>query len=220
MEKEKVYVITYDALFEYQVAVESKKQQQPVLFLRDLPKSVNPYDLILIPAELFLENFPFQGAERSIVYGNPMFIKQCFTLGAADYISTPVNYQELFCRIQKSKLINNYTPFFAGNIQSHVFNFKTCSIHLSNEEEIIFRTLISFYGKTVSRKLLQIALIKNKNKLSPLDFDIIKSIKSRNIDMRISKLRKKLDVLKKFEYYPEIISEYGEGYFLTLIFRH
>lgn len=220
MDTEKVYVITYDALFEYQVAVESKKQQQPVLFLSDLPKNINPYDLILIPAEFFLERFPFQGAERSIVYGNPMFIKQCFTLGVADYVTTPVNLQELFCRIQKSKLINNYTPFIAGNIQSRVFNFKTCSIHLSNEEEIILRTLVSFYGKTVSRELLQLVLLKNKNKLSPLDFDIIKSIKSRNIDMRISKLRKKLDILKQFEYYPEIFSEYSKGYYLTIIFKN
>lgn len=220
MDSEKVYIIANDALFEYQVASESKREGQPVVFLKDLPKSIDPFDLIVLPAEMFLEHFPFYGTERCIVYGKSFYLKQCFVLGILDYITTPVNFQELFCRIDKSKLINTYQPFFAGNIQARTLNFKTCSIHLSNEEEIILRTLISCYGKTVTRKVLHMVLAKKKSKLSVLDYDIISSIKSRNIDMRVSNLRKKLNILKQFEYYPEIFSEYGEGYYLTIVSKN
>ena len=135
--------------------------------------------------------------------------------GANDFIQAPLSTKELFFRARRTaKAATIETENKATNVNKH---YKICNlqfnpikktlksndgrdIKLTNGEVQMLKMLCTLKGSTVSRERL--GLLTQTN-----------STNSRSVDVRISKLKKKIKLLDPRENY--ITSKRNEGYTIT-----
>lgn len=164
-------------------------------------------DLYVIPAD-FLDAHLEHGSELGlplIAYGPAARLRSAFKAGCRDYLKDPWAYDELLCRSLQLRPPKSLS-FEWGEVRLLPFELSCRSVHvpLSHQESAILRILIANSGSIVYRNSLYYLLWGRSKR------------ESRAVDVYISSLRKKLNILADQELSPSPIrSVRGLGYLLV-----
>lgn len=212
-----IFFISHDSLLKKQVTQEFLSEGFEISCVSFLPETPTFFDVIILPADVFLRlRFPLP-LSRFIPYGDTEFLKICFSRGATDFLSTPLNIEEIVCRTEN--LLTKNFKFIGelGHIDSNFFTFGNVSIYLSPEEKTILQVLFRQKGSPVSKCTLTQIITENYTLSVQNEDNEPQKILSRNIDMRISKLRKKFVAFSELDIIPYISTVYGKGYLFDII---
>ena len=185
-----VCVISEDSVFISRIKIFS--QNSSISFeYRTSPNCKSTADMYLIDInqlEFFLKGKPKSSTLKFIVYGDQKDLSLSFNTGCTDFLRDPWNNDELEARILKVLNMNknqinwNKLVLSQKSISTNIF-----SANISIEEYIILKKLIENKNEPVPREVLQYSLWGNQNE------------NSRVVDMHISNLRKKIEILRKHD---------------------
>ena len=138
--------------------------------------------------EVFLKNIPKFDTLKFIVHGKQKDIAISFNAGCTDFLKDPWDNNELEARIYKILgSLKEFTLWDKLILSQTTISTNDFSLPINIEEHIILKKLLDNQGDPVPREALLFALWGNyKNK-------------SRIVDMHIAKLRKKIQLLKKYD---------------------
>lgn len=161
--------------------------------------SCPPAGLYVLPAELYLDLRPEQRPFPVFAYGWTGHMAECFREGALDYLRSPWSLEELSARALRLLRIR-------FRVDGKVFEFSgrslegvTSKVELTEAEYRLGRILGLNLNRPVPRRALALALWGTENH------------GSRAIDVHVSLLRKKLDLVAPGAG-GSILSCRGEGY--------
>ena len=133
----------------------------------------------------FLNSKPNLSDIKFIVHGNQNNLKLSFNAGCVDFLRDPWDFDELEARIEKNfKTVKSDLRWNKLAISRDSLSIEGVSIVVSMEEYTILEKLIVNRAEAVPREALIFALWGKYKK------------DSRIVDMHISNLRKKLNILK------------------------
>ena len=211
-----IFFISHDSFLKEEITQEFLSEGYEISCVSFLPEEPNFFDVIILPADVFLRlRLPLPNT-RFLPYGDVSLLKICFSRGATDYLSTPLNSEETVCRTEN--LISKNYKFIGefGSFESNLFTFGNVTISLSPEEKKILQVLFRKKGVPVHKETL--TQILNENFSLNLQVDMKNnSVLSRNIDMRISNIRKKFSAFSNQDLIPYISTVYGKGYVFDII---
>ena len=182
----KIILISDNPVFITQVKLFEKNFDYIFDYCKVIPEVLSKF--LIIDAVYLGELLTFKSNLTSIkfiVHGNQNNLKNSFNAGCDDFLRDPWDFDELEARIRK-----NFKP---EETDLHWNNFilsldslsiEGFSLGLSMEEYTILKKLITNYGEPVPREALMFALWGRHKK------------DSRIVDMHISNIRKKLNILK------------------------
>jgi len=185
-----VCVISKDSVFISRIKIFSQNSNISFEY-RASPYCKSTANMYLIDKnqlESFLKGKPKSSTLKFIVYGDQNDIARSFNAGCTDFLKDPWNNEELEARISKAlnvqknqinwnKLLLSQKNISTGNL----------SADISIEEYIILKKLIENKNEPVPREVLLYSLWRNQNE------------NSRVVDMHISNLRKKIEILRKHD---------------------
>lgn len=184
-------------------------ETDPRLEIRITSELLSPMDadLYVIPAD-FLDTHIGHGYEPGlplIAYGPAARLRSAFKAGCRDYLKNPWDYGELLCRSLRLRPPGSLS-FEWGEVRIRPFELscRDVRISLSQQESVILRILIANAGSIVYRSSLYYLLWGRSKQ------------ESRAVDVHISSLRKKLNILAAQELSPSPIKTVrGLGYLLV-----
>jgi len=185
-----VCVISEDSVFISRIKIFSQNSNVSFEYRAssNCKSTANMYLIDLNQLESFLNEKPKSNTLKFIACGDQKDIARSFNAGCADFLKDPWNNEELEARIFKvlnvkknhlnwDKLVLSQKNISTGNL----------SIDISIEEYIILKKLIENINEPVPREALLYSLWGNNNE------------NSRVVDMHISNLRKKVEILRKHD---------------------
>ncbi|GAB4364547.1 MAG: hypothetical protein Kow009_01310 [Spirochaetales bacterium] len=149
---------------------------------RTLPPSFDPYDVVVLPSEVFPLPDDALSDSRVLAYGPLESLPHAFLQGCVDYLVEPWQPEELFYRAlrfgpaEQIRFRGWVLPVFPGGIRT-----PKRTIPLTAIEYTLLVTLIRAKGRIVPRSVLERSI--------PGPFP---HPSSRRIDAHMSRLRKKL----------------------------
>ena len=185
-----ISVLSDDPIFINRVKIFSQNSSINFVFINKL-WTESRTDMFIIDANLlgnFLEKSINPFNTKFIVRGKQEDLKPAFDAGCEDFLKIPCDMDELEIRL--SNIINSSSAKLKWKnltLEQDIIASKKSSIPLSIEEQAIFRLLIQNRGEAVPREAFFYILPgKHKNN-------------SRVVDMHISNLRKKIQMLREKE---------------------
>ena len=168
--------------------------QRGFLVLEFLPRAATvapwlppPSDLYVLPAPFYLDQAPEARPFPAFAYGWPGLMAECFRQGASDYLRSPWDVEELearalrFLRVRlrlgRSSLEFSGRSLYLGEGQAG-------GLELSEREYRLARILVLNLNKPVPRDALELALWGRPRS------------GSRAVDVHVSSLRRRLDLLE------------------------
>lgn len=185
-----VCVISDDPFFISRIKIFSQKSKLTFEYSNtpDCESAANIYLVDINKLEAFLKETPNLDTLKFVVHGEQKDIAVSYNAGCTDYLKEPWDNDELEARI--SKILNisakqlQWDKLLVSQKTIFIDGFST---DISIEEYAIFKKLIENRNEAVPREALLFALWgKHKGN-------------SRAVDMHISNLRKKIEILKKYD---------------------
>jgi len=182
----RIIIISNNPVFISQIKLFEKKSDYFFAYTSSIPETLSEF--LIIDAVLlgeFLNSKSNLTDIKFIVHGNQNNLKVSFNAGCVDFLRDPWNFDELEARIEKNfKTIKTDLRWEKLVISRSSLSIEGFSLGLSIEEYTILKKLIENRGEAVPREALLFALWGEHKK------------GSRIVDMHISNLRKKLNILK------------------------
>ena len=182
----RIIIISNNPVFISQIKLFEKKSDYFFAYTSSIPETLSEF--LIIDAVLlgeFLNSKSNLTDMKFIVHGNQNNLKVSFNAGCVDFLRDPWNFDELEARIEKNfKTIKTDLRWEKLVISRSSLSIEGFSLGLSIEEYTILKKLIENRGEAVPREALLFALWGEHKK------------GSRIVDMHISNLRKKLNILK------------------------
>ncbi len=182
----KIILISDNPVFISQVKLFEKKFDYIFDYCKYFPEVLSEF--LIIDAVYLGELLTFKSNLTSIkfiVHGKQNNLKKSFNAGCVDFLRDPWDFDELEARIRKNFKHENTDLQWNNFVLSlESLSIEGYSLGLSIEEYTILKKLITNYGEAVPREVLLFALWGSHKK------------DSRVVDMHISNIRKKLNVLK------------------------
>ena len=177
-------------------------------FLESLPAiwAAKSALLLFYPDQLdFISLMPT--GQPFVAHGDIHFMDEAFSLGAADYLSSPLHIGEFRARVGRvfkrhSKLL---IPGSSISIGEATLYGPEGSCQLNPEEANLFRAMINRFGERVSRSALREAIWPTLPE------------NTRMVDTAISRLRKCLKLVSGASPAPQIKTIHGFGYMVCEI---
>ncbi|MCK5153237.1 MAG: response regulator transcription factor [Spirochaetales bacterium] len=185
-----VYVVSEDPYFINRIKIFSQNSKITFEYMNNsYYKSAT--SLFLIDAnrlDPFLKENPNLNTVKFVVHGDQKDLAAAFNAGCTDFLKNPWNYDELEARILKIlNLKNIHTMWDKLTLSQKTISTDSYSTNISIEEYIILKKLIENRNEPVPREVLLYTLWGKQKE------------ESRVVDMHISNLRKKIEILKKFD---------------------
>jgi len=182
----RIIIISNNPVFISQIKLFEKEFDYFFAYLTSIPETLSEF-LIIDAVFLgeFLNSKPNLTDTKFIVHGHQNNLKNSFNSGCVDFLRDPWDYDELEARIEKNfKSVKTDFRWNKVVISRYSLSIEGVSLGLSIEEYTILEKLIKNRGEAVPREALMFALWGKYKK------------NSRIVDMHISNLRKKLNILK------------------------
>ncbi|NBC29561.1 MAG: hypothetical protein GVY29_06165 [Spirochaetes bacterium] len=185
------------------------------ILLRDFPScsfeavssisDLESSDIIILPARLLSDVIDWADhvfdTACTLVFGSPRTLAAAYLAGACDFMKAPWEPEELLFRLERLAG-DAVTPDSSSSDLAGSFELDDVRIELTLDERRLFRALCEAPDGIASRRALAFAMGVN----APSS--------SRAVDMRIARLRKRLQPLAG--YANPIVSVRGRGYRLNL----
>ena len=174
-----------------------------IVFLEHFPEKADTSGILLLSMEAtityrfaHLKQMPF------LCYGDQSEIDRAFLLGAKDFIRFPFDLKECTVRVSRQLFLEQATlfPEYAISLQGNILQGPKGTIVVNDEEARILRILALSEHHRIQRAVIQ------KHIWPDVQAD------SRSIDMTISRLRRKLDLISDQDKPLQIKTIYGFGY--------
>lgn len=148
------------------------------------PEVQDDTHIVIVPAES-ISSLDFLSLNiRDIpvlAYGDSLSLRKAFLCGCRDYIRTPVTYDEMYFRIIKNAAVQSQILIWKDLIISFgSIRINDYKIPINYQQFLILKLLLSHRNAPVPRESFQYVL-----------WGLLRP-ESRNVDMHISSLRKKL----------------------------
>lgn len=173
---------------------------------RATPSWERDRDLFVVPVMLLVE-LPgdFIPPAQLFAYGDPEQLSTAFMAGCSDYLRIPWDMDELETRAFARLDRDLESPTGKLHLTSGSISGPADSCALKQEEMMILRMLLNNSGSSVARKALLSAM------------DGVELQGTRALDMKITRLRRKLVEASGSAAWNPIIAERGKGYRLNTV---